>query len=238
MKQKITMKDKPQLSDEEIEHFMNFEGVIKKHGEKLILQKWYTRLLWISSAAIFTSVSAWYIIKHNEQSSITEKVDSKLTETETLQAPKNELSVKTTDTDTSLKSLEKEVTKKVETSTKPTIETKPVKETIDITVVEPIYIQAEPINGFPELYNYLNANLIYPPESLKDSLQGVQVVSFIINVNGKPEKIQIHNSLGQPFEKETIRLIESMPLWKPATLNGKAVPSKISLPLTFKIYKN
>jgi TonB family protein len=99
------------------------------------------------------------------------------------------------------------------------------------------YMQAEPLLGYPDLYEYFNANLVYPPEALKDSIQGVQTVSFVINAEGKPEQIEVVKSLGEPFEKEVKRLIENMPEWKPATLNGKPVSSKISLPLTFQIQK-
>lgn len=99
------------------------------------------------------------------------------------------------------------------------------------------YKQAEPTDGYPDLYQYFNANLMYPQEALKDSIQGVQTISFVINVDGKPEHIQVIESLGEPFEKEAKRLIENMPAWKPATLNGKPVASKVSLPLTFQIQK-
>jgi TonB family protein len=99
------------------------------------------------------------------------------------------------------------------------------------------YFQAEPLMGYSDLYEYFNANLVYPVEALKDSIQGVQTVSFVINTKGKPEQIEVIKSLGQPFEKECLRLIENMPEWKPATLNGKPVNSKISIPLTFQIQK-
>jgi hypothetical protein len=59
----------------------------------------------------------------------------------------------------------------------------------------------------------------------------------VVNTDGKPENITIKQSLGEPFEKEARRLIENMPLWKPATLNGKPVSSQMSIPLTFQIQK-
>ena len=99
------------------------------------------------------------------------------------------------------------------------------------------YIQAEPVQGYAELYEYFNANLVYPVEALKYSIQGVHTISFVINTQGMPEQIEIVKSLGPSFEKECKRLIENMPAWKPARLNGKPVPSKISLPLTFQIQK-
>jgi protein TonB len=98
-----------------------------------------------------------------------------------------------------------------------------------------IYVQAEPVDGYQQLYEYFNRHLTYPPAAIKDSVEGVQTVSFQINVEGKPEMIQVKQSLGVPFEIEAARLIENMPAWKPATLNGKPVASQVSLPLTFQL---
>jgi protein TonB len=100
-----------------------------------------------------------------------------------------------------------------------------------------VYVQAEPQTGYATLYDYFAANLKYPSDALADSIQGVQTISFIINTNGTPEKIMITNSLGDSFDKEARRLIETMPAWNPATLNGRPVASKVSLPLTFQIQK-
>jgi protein TonB len=79
--------------------------------------------------------------------------------------------------------------------------------------------------------------LQYPEEGLKDSIQGVVTVSFIINEIGSPEKIQIENSLGEAFDRETIKMIEQMPRWNPATVNGKPIASRLAIPLTFQIKK-
>lgn len=101
----------------------------------------------------------------------------------------------------------------------------------------PVYAQPEPVDGYPALYAYFSQALTYPAEAVADSVQGVVTVVFSINPEGRPEKITIEQSLGSPFDREAIRVIENMPLWKPATYNGKPVASKISLPLTFNIKK-
>jgi TonB family protein len=85
------------------------------------------------------------------------------------------------------------------------------------------------------LYAYFSKELIYPEEAVKDSIEGVLIVKFLINKEGKPEKIQTSGSLGILFDKEAIRLIEHMPLWKSATVNGNPITSRLSLPLTFQL---
>ncbi|HEY3402871.1 MAG TPA: energy transducer TonB [Ohtaekwangia sp.] len=105
------------------------------------------------------------------------------------------------------------------------------------TEPEQVYLPAEPREGYPNLYSYFNANLVYPVNAIPDSIQGTLVISFVINKEGKPEEIHFSNSLGEAFESEASRLVSTMPAWNPATLNGKPMRSKVSLPLTFELKK-
>ena len=99
------------------------------------------------------------------------------------------------------------------------------------------FVQAEPVNGYPDLYAYFDRELKYPQEALKDSLQGVVTVIFTVSLQGEPEGIRIENSLCEPFDREVFRVLGNMPLWAPATYNGKPVESKVSLTLTFHYKK-
>ncbi len=98
-----------------------------------------------------------------------------------------------------------------------------------------VYVEAEPMEGITTLYEYFDQTLKYPESAVVDSIQGVTVLTFTINVEGRPEQIIIEKSLGEAFDKEAIRLIEGMPLWRPATINGQNIKSKVSIPLTFRI---
>jgi TonB family protein len=102
---------------------------------------------------------------------------------------------------------------------------------------EPVYVQAEPVAGYPGLYDYFEERLVYPPAAIKDSVEGVVNVVFEIDTTGRPAGIVVENSLGPAFDKEAIRLIENMPMWRAASYNGKPVKSKISLPITFGVTK-
>ena len=99
------------------------------------------------------------------------------------------------------------------------------------------YQKAIPIQGYPNLYEYFDRELRYPATALADSVQGTTPVTFVLNTSGKPIDVTIVNSLGPEFDLEVMRLIENMPAWHPARLNGKAVRSRISLPITFQINK-
>ena len=101
--------------------------------------------------------------------------------------------------------------------------------------VEYGFVNAEPVGGATHLYQYFNDNLKYP--AVKDSLEGEVMVKFTISVTGVIKQILIEKSLGDEFDREAIRLLENMPAWSPAKLNGKAVDSQVSVPIYFKIDK-
>ena len=97
------------------------------------------------------------------------------------------------------------------------------------------FLPAEPVDGYPALYEYFAKELLYPEQAIKDSIQGVVLVTFVITAEGKPAQLATDHVLGEAFEKEAIRVIESMPAWKPAQLDGSPVRSKVSVPITFTI---
>ena len=236
MKQKIKiMKQRPQLSDEEIRSYMDFDRLIA--NRKLIVNKpKFHHLKWIVPTIALIGVGAWLIFdplakeKQHNNVVVEKQAGSEANNTET-PPPSNEESITAP---------VKEGTAEVEVAAKkssPPVRQDNDNKTAEKKSAEDLYIQAEPADGYSALYVYFNSNLVYPSEALKDSIQGVETVSFVINTDGKPEKITIRQSLGEPFEKEARRLIENMPLWKPATLNGQPVPSQMSVPLNFQIQK-
>jgi TonB family protein len=210
MKQKIkVMKEKPELSDDEIRSYMDFDRLVANAKTYTGTSKFPNLLTRVVPAIVISGILVWVIFftppeKEPEVTSVPENTVNAASPVLT-PAP------------------DKKVTKNPLPS-----EAGQAKE---------VYVQAEPVDGYSFLYDYFNTNLSYPPEAIKDSIEGVQTVSFQINAEGKPERIQVKQSLGGPFEKEAARLIENMPAWKPATLNGKPVASQVSLPLTFQLRK-
>ena len=109
------------------------------------------------------------------------------------------------------------------------------KSTIRIDSARSAFVPAEPVAGYDALYEYFAKELRYPKEAIKDSIQGVIFVSFVINVEGKPEQVATDHALGEAFHAEAVRVIEQMPVWKPAQLDGSPVRSKVSVPITFSV---
>lgn len=232
MKIKVTIMDKRQrLADEDIDRFKNFDALLSKYNTAPINTGKIYGVKLIMSIIIIAGIafSVLYLTKDNAERITTHKQTNEVIKAEEKAGNK-------VLTDTVTTSLQNQLDSEKKPVQKQTLKQKQdVKKETPIPSTTPVYIQAEPVDGYAHLYDYFNKELIYPVVALKDSIQGVLTVSFTINKDGLPENLQFTNSLGEPFEEEAKRLILNMPAWRPATLNNQPVASRLSLPLTFQI---
>lgn len=212
------MRTRPDVSDEEIRTMMDFDKVLADHKKKVFT----TRYIYGSIATAIIIATAVYLL-WPKQKPVAPSEDQ----------PVNQQTM-TTDSATVGPLTEQKLPPK-ETIEKPRVEKKSTTPKETEIVKEDQYQEAEPVNGYPDLYEYFDRELKYPKEALKDSIEGTVSLSFVIDEAGKPKDINITHSLGPLFDEESIRIIQQMPAWKPAMLNGKAKPVKISVPLNFRI---
>lgn len=92
--------------------------------------------------------------------------------------------------------------------------------------------------GDVELMRWLSRNIQYPSSCLQERIQGRVIVSFIIKPNGSVGKVKVLRSPDENLSKEAVRLVKSMPKWKPARLGKKAVSSRFTLPIMFLIKRS
>ena len=231
------MNTKPKITDDEILSYMNFDGLMKdfkSNSKKPAISAPIKIISFLGSIIIIAFVSYFLGTKNRIQTQ--ENLESKATSEISKPIHKNQIPVLNKDSSTEIKGKDL-IPSQINKDTESNDETKLIDRQLDSTKAPliSVYLQAEPVEGFPHLYNYFSSELKYPEEAVKDSIQGIVTVSFIITKEGRPEKITILNSLGQAFDKEVVRLIENMPTWKSAVMNRTPVPSKISMPLTFRL---
>lgn len=99
------------------------------------------------------------------------------------------------------------------------------------------YIETMPEfpGGQQELMHYLQKSLRYPRIARELNVQGKVVTQFVINEDGSISDISILSSPGCGCDEEAIRVIQSMPKWKPGTQQGAPVKVYFKLPLVFKM---
>jgi protein TonB len=100
---------------------------------------------------------------------------------------------------------------------------------------EPVfkYVEQMPEPGY-DLMAYMKDNIKYPAEHEKTG--GMRVmVDFIVNADGNISDVKVlsPHRVPKPYQEEAIRLVRSMPVWKPGRQNGLAVKVYYHLPVIF-----
>lgn len=89
--------------------------------------------------------------------------------------------------------------------------------------------------GVTELMKYLNNNVKYPIIAQENGIQGRVVVQFTVRRDGSIDDIEVVRSADPNLDKEAVRVIKSMPNWKPGEQRGKKVNCKFTVPVVFKL---
>lgn len=89
--------------------------------------------------------------------------------------------------------------------------------------------------GQAALFNFLKNKTQYPASAREVGLEGVSYVRFVVAKDGSIQNIEILRSGGSAFDKEAIRVISSMPKWKPGMQDGKPVSVYFTIPFRFTL---
>ena len=87
--------------------------------------------------------------------------------------------------------------------------------------------------GVNALVKFIQRN-IKQPDDLQEQQQIKVIASFIVSKNGEIENVKIISSGRPDLDKEVLKVISKMPLWKPGIQNGKPAAVYFNLPVTFQ----
>ena len=119
----------------------------------------------------------------------------------------------------------------------------------DINVAEPdsqlvdgevVYKVVDQMPSFPggnqALFRYLQENLKYPSIAQANGIQGRTLVSFVVEKDGSITDVQVVRSAGDPsLDREAVRIIRTMPRWRPGKIQGQEVRVQYTVPINFKL---
>lgn len=121
---------------------------------------------------------------------------------------------------------------------------------VDVTELEDIVVEEEPeeeapfmvVEDMPEfpggtaaLLEYLRKNIKYPSICRENGIQGRVLVTFIVNKDGAIVEPEVVKSVNPSLDKEALRVISTMPNWKPGSQRGKPVRVKYTVPVNFRL---
>jgi len=123
-------------------------------------------------------------------------------------------------------------------------------EWVDLTEMDVIEVEEEPqeeevfmvVEDQPEfpggtaaLLEYLRKNIKYPAICRENNIQGRVLVTFIVNKDGAIVEPEVVKSVNPSLDKEALRVISTMPNWKPGSQRGKPVRVKYTVPVNFRL---
>jgi protein TonB len=89
--------------------------------------------------------------------------------------------------------------------------------------------------GEQGLLKYISKKIKYPRAAVNEQVEGMVVVSFVVNRQGEITDATILKGLGYGTDEEALRVINSMPNWTPGRQNGKPVAVRYTLPIRFSM---
>ncbi len=115
-----------------------------------------------------------------------------------------------------------------------------VKEEVrdDDAETEPFIVVEEmpvPAGGLPGLYKYISENLHYPLIAQENNIQGKIIVKFCVTAKGGIDQVSILRGIDAELDAEAIRVVKTLPAFKPGKQGGKAVPVWFTVPIIFQI---
>jgi len=103
---------------------------------------------------------------------------------------------------------------------------------------EPIFFLVEQMPEFPggtkALEEFIH-NAVKHNKAFKQGIQGKVYVSFIINEKGEVSDVRIARGVNPELDEEALRIIRSLPKWKPGTMRGVPVNVQFTVPINFTL---
>jgi protein TonB len=103
------------------------------------------------------------------------------------------------------------------------------------TIFEVVENMPEYPGGMAALMQFLSKNIKYPTIAQENGTQGRVIVQFVVNRDGSIVDPVVVRSVDPYLDKEALRVILTMPKWKPGMQRGKAVRVKYTVPVQFRL---
>lgn len=86
-----------------------------------------------------------------------------------------------------------------------------------------------------KIAEFVRQNIVYPPDALRDTVEGTVIVSFVVDSSGKTTNVKSVKEVNVACGHEAVRVVKMFPEWAPAYNNGKPVAVRMRLPIKFNV---
>ncbi len=100
-----------------------------------------------------------------------------------------------------------------------------------------VFFIVEDMPEFPggdlALRKYIANAIKYPVIAQENGIQGKVYVTFVVGKDGKVTNARIARGVDPSLDKEALRVVNSLPTWKPGKQRGKPVNVSYTVPINF-----
>jgi len=82
---------------------------------------------------------------------------------------------------------------------------------------------------------YIAENVKYPESSKNQKIEGRVIVRFCVKANGGVDRISILKGVAPELDAEALRVVGTLPEFKPGQQGGKDVPVWYMVPISFAL---
>jgi len=101
------------------------------------------------------------------------------------------------------------------------------------------FVVVEEMPMFPggevELLKYIMEHTQYPEVAKENNIQGKVIVRFCVTAKGGVDKVEILKGVDPELDKEAIRVVKTLPAFKPGKQGGKPVPVWYMVPINYTL---
>ena len=95
--------------------------------------------------------------------------------------------------------------------------------------------QPEFPGGLAAFYKYFGSKMKYPSQARRMGVEGRVYLQFVVDRDGSVTDIKAVKGIGAGCEEEAVRVMKTVPKFKPGKQRGKPVRVRMSLPIVFKL---
>ena len=115
----------------------------------------------------------------------------------------------------------------------------PPPKAVEEEATEEIFVVVEQQPEFPggmsALMKFLSDNIKYPVIAQENGIQGRVITNFVVERDGSITDVNVVRGQDPSLDKEAVRVIKTMPRWKPGQQRGKPVRVRFTLPVQFRL---
>jgi protein TonB len=89
--------------------------------------------------------------------------------------------------------------------------------------------------GMAALQKFIAQSIKYPVIAQENGIQGKVFVNFVVNTDGSVTNAKIARGVDPSLDKEALRVVMTLPKWKPGRQGGKPVRVSYTVPINFQL---